>query len=107
MCSPWLRPLSCMLALLTVVSVAQAEDLHVKKNISVGGNVVSSSETSLKGARSRDVNQSPAGAMVMWNNRMLKITGPSSVKAKGVSRFSNSARPPTISMTKTTAMKCD
>ena len=74
MCSPWLRPLSCMLALLTVVSVAQAEDLHVKKNISVGGNVVSSSETSLKGARSRDVNQSPAGAMVTIRQCDLKRT---------------------------------
>jgi hypothetical protein len=62
--SKWLRQLSCMLALLTAAMAAQAEDLHIKKSISVGGNVVSSSETSIKGARTRDVNQGPAGAMV-------------------------------------------
>lgn len=69
------RQLSCMLALLTVVSVAQAEDLHFKKNISVGGNVVSSSETSIKGARTRDVNQGPArAAMVTIRQCDLKRT---------------------------------
>ncbi len=74
MCSQWSRQLSCVLALLTVVSLAQAEDLHVKKNISVGGNVVSSSETSIKGGRTRDVNQSPAGAMVTIRQCDLKRT---------------------------------
>lgn len=72
--SQWFGQLSCMLALLTVMSVAQAEDLHVKKNIFVGGNVVSSSETSIKGARTRDVNQGPAGAMVTIRQCDLKRT---------------------------------
>jgi hypothetical protein len=35
---------------------AQSGDLQIKKNISVGGNVVSSSETSIHGARERVVN---------------------------------------------------
>jgi len=37
---------------------SQIDDLHIKKNISVGGNVVSSSETSIHGARERTVNGS-------------------------------------------------
>jgi hypothetical protein len=70
----WLRLLSCMLALLTAAMAAQAEDLHLKKNISVGGNVVSSSETSIKGPRTRDVTQSPAGATVSLRQCDLKRT---------------------------------
>ncbi|HKU25049.1 MAG TPA: hypothetical protein VJQ54_06225, partial [Candidatus Sulfotelmatobacter sp.] len=42
------------LVLLTAV-IVQAQDLHIKKTISVGGNVVSSTDTSIKGARQRDV----------------------------------------------------
>lgn len=72
--SKWLRQLSCMLALLTAAMAAQAEDLHIKKSISVGGNVVSSSETSIKGARTRDVNQGPSGAMVTLRQCDLKRT---------------------------------
>lgn len=41
-------------ALLAAVA-AQAQDLHIKKTISVGGNAVSSTDTSIKGARQRDV----------------------------------------------------
>jgi hypothetical protein len=41
-------------ALLAAVA-AQGQDLHIKKTISVGGNVVSSTDTSIKGARQRDV----------------------------------------------------
>jgi hypothetical protein len=63
-----------MLALLTAAMAAQAEDLHLKKNISVGGNVVSSSETSIKGARTRDVNQGPGGSMVTLRQCDLKRT---------------------------------
>jgi hypothetical protein len=48
-----------MLALLLAAMAAQSEDLHLKKNISVGGNVVSSSETSIKGQRTRDVTRPP------------------------------------------------
>jgi hypothetical protein len=70
----WLRQLSCMLALLLAAMAAQSEDLHLKKNISVGGNVVSSTETSIKGARTRDVNQGPAGATVTLRQCDLKRT---------------------------------
>lgn len=70
----WLRQLSCMLALLLAAMAAQSEDLHLKKNISVGGNVVSSSETSIKGARTREVNQGPGGAMVTLQQCDLKRT---------------------------------
>ncbi len=74
MCCKWLRQLSCMLALLTAAMAAQAEDLHLKKNISVGGNIVSSSETSIKGARTRDVSQGPGGTMVTLRQCDLKRT---------------------------------
>jgi hypothetical protein len=37
---------------------AQSDDLHIKKTISVGGNAVSSSETSIHGARERTINGS-------------------------------------------------
>jgi hypothetical protein len=70
----WLRQLSCMFALLLAAMAAQSEDLHLKKNISVGGNVVSSSETSIKGARTRDVTQTPAGATVSLRQCDLKRT---------------------------------
>ncbi len=70
----WLRQLSCMLALLLAAMAAQSEDLHLKKNISVGGNVVSSSEASIKGARTREVNQGPTGALVTLRQCDLKRT---------------------------------
>jgi hypothetical protein len=70
----WLRQLSCIVALLTATLAASAEDLHIKKSISVGGNVVSSTETSIKGARTRDINQGPAGAMVTIRQCDLKRT---------------------------------
>src|SRR5262249_513038 len=74
MCCKWLRQLSCIVALLAAAMAAQAEDLHLKKNISVGGNVVSSSETSIKGQRTRDVTQSPMGATVSLRQCDLKRT---------------------------------
>ena len=69
-----LRQLSCVLALLVPAMTASAEDLHIKKSVSVGGNVVSSTETSIKGARTRDVNQGPGGAMVTLRQCDLKRT---------------------------------
>ena len=77
MCCKWMRQLSCMLALLLAAMAAmaaQAEDLHFKKSISVGGNVVSNSESSIKGARTREVNQGPAGSMVTLRQCDLKRT---------------------------------
>jgi hypothetical protein len=69
-----LRQLSCMVALLVAAMAAQAEDLHLKKNISVSGNVVSNTETSIKGQRTRDVTQTPAGATVSLRQCDLKRT---------------------------------
>jgi hypothetical protein len=74
MCCKWLRQLSCMVALLVAAMAAQAEDLHLKKNISVSGNVVSNTETSIKGQRTRDVTQTPAGATVSLRQCDLKRT---------------------------------
>jgi hypothetical protein len=55
--------LSMALALSFALEV-HAQDLHIRKNISVGGYTVSTTETSLKGARMRDVSQTPAGSTV-------------------------------------------
>jgi hypothetical protein len=74
MCCKWLRQLSCIVTLLAAAMAAQAEDLHLKKNISVDGNVVSSTETSIKGQRTRDVTQTPAGATVSLRQCDLKRT---------------------------------
>ena len=71
--SQCLRQLSYALTLLMAVS-ARAEDLHIKKSIAVGGNTVSTTESSIKGARTRDVNQGPAGAMVTIRQCDLKRT---------------------------------
>jgi hypothetical protein len=68
------RQLSCVLALLTVAIAAQGEDLYLKKSVSVGGNVVSNTETSIKGARTRDVNQGPGGPTVTLRQCDLKRT---------------------------------
>ena len=54
------RHLSWTVVLLLAVA-GHAQDLQIKKSITVGGNVVSSTETSIKGARERTVTQSPAG----------------------------------------------
>jgi len=67
------RYLSCTLVLL-VANVAHAQDLHFQKNISVGGNVISSTETSIKGARERTVTQTPAGNTVTIRQCDLKRT---------------------------------
>ena len=53
--SYWLQVLSLPLVLLTLALAAPAEDLHIKKNISVNGNLVSSTDTSIQGARERNV----------------------------------------------------
>jgi len=52
---------SSVLVLLAVSSASQAQDLHLKKDISAGGYVVSTTETSIKVARERSVTQSPNG----------------------------------------------
>jgi hypothetical protein len=60
--------------LAALATTAPAEDLHIKKNISVNGSVVSTTETSIKGARTRDVNQLPMGSTVTLRQCDLKRT---------------------------------
>src|SRR5262245_13035248 len=69
-----LRRLSGIVALLTAALAAQAQDLHIKKSITVGGNFVSSTETSIKGARERTVSQSPTGNTITLRQCDLKRT---------------------------------
>ena len=54
----------CLFAAVLVCVTAQAQDLHIKKNISTGGYVVSSTENAIKGARERTVSQTPNGSSV-------------------------------------------
>jgi hypothetical protein len=63
-----------ILALLSSASTVKADDLHFKKNISVGGNPVSSSEIWVKGARERNLSSSPAGNVVNLRQCDLKRT---------------------------------
>ena len=51
-------------AVMLAAVIAQAQDLHIKKSITVGGNFVSSSETAIKGARERTVSQGPNGSTI-------------------------------------------
>jgi len=55
-------------------ATTQAEDLHIKKSITVGGNFVSSSESSIKGTRERTVTQNPNGASITLRQCDLKRT---------------------------------
>jgi len=64
----------CWFAALLAATVVQAQDLHIKKNISVGGNFVSTTETSIKGARERSVNQGPNGSSITVRQCDLKRT---------------------------------
>ena len=50
--------------LAAVTFSAQAQDLNIKKSIAVGGNVVSTTETSIKGARERSVSQGSGGGTI-------------------------------------------
>ena len=68
------RPLSSLLAVLALALAAQADDLHLKKSISVDGNAMSTSETFIKGARTRDVNQGMGGGMITVRQCDLKRT---------------------------------
>lgn len=61
-----------ILALLALTLAAQAQDLYIKKSITVGGNFVSSTETSIKGGRERTVSQSPTGTTITLRQCDLK-----------------------------------
>lgn len=69
-----LRRFSCIVVLLTATLAAQAEDFHIKKSITVGGNFISTTETSIKGARERSVSQSPTGNTLTLRQCDLKRT---------------------------------
>ncbi len=55
-------------------SAAQSDDLHIKKSITVGGNFVSASESSISGARERTVTQTPNGTTITLRQCDLKRT---------------------------------
>src|ERR1051325_9581953 len=67
-----LRQCSFVLVLLSCSLAVQADDLHFKKTISVGGTTVSSSEVWVKGARERSVTNSPTGTTVVLRQCDLK-----------------------------------
>jgi hypothetical protein len=68
------RQLAIASVLITCSLTALAEDLHLKRNVSVGGNTVSSSEVWIKGARERSVSSTPAGNIVTIRQCDLKRT---------------------------------
>ena len=68
------RRLSWILTLLTMPLAAQTQDIHIKKSITVGGNFVSSTDTSIQGARERTVTQSPTGNTITLRQCDLKRT---------------------------------
>src|SRR5215813_14248153 len=68
------RRLSWIIALLCGTLAAQAQDLHLKKNITVGGYVASSTETSIHGARERIVSQTATGNTITLHQCDLKQT---------------------------------
>jgi hypothetical protein len=59
---------------LFAVGTSQAQDLHIKKNVSSGGYVISSTETSIKGSRERSVSQTPTGNSVTLRQCDLRRT---------------------------------
>jgi len=69
-----LRRFAWLVAVLAATQTAPAQDLHIKKSITVGGNFVSSTETSIKGPRERTVSQSPTGTTITLRQCDLKRT---------------------------------
>jgi len=65
---------STVLTMLAVASASQAQDVHMKKSVSVGGYVVSTSETAIKGARERAVTQAPNGSTITLRQCDLRRT---------------------------------
>lgn len=72
------RCFQCIVALisvsLAVLAQQKAEDIHIKKSITVGGNLVSTTETAIKGARERSVTQGPNGNTITVRQCDLKRT---------------------------------
>ena len=73
MLTPISRHFSWLLVLLFTVA-GQAQDLQIKKSITVGGNVISSTDSAIKGARERTVTQTAGGSTVMIRQCDLKQT---------------------------------
>ena len=69
-----LRLWATILTLVLLAMAAEAQDLHIKKNVSVGGYVAATMDTSIKGARTRDVSQTPAGNTITLRECDLKQT---------------------------------
>ncbi|HEY6372448.1 MAG TPA: hypothetical protein VIX37_17860 [Candidatus Sulfotelmatobacter sp.] len=67
------RHLSCPVVLL-IAMTAQAQDLQIEKTITVGGNVLSKTETSIQGARERTVSHTPAANVVTLRQCDLQRT---------------------------------
>ena len=67
------RGFSCLVVLIAATAT-YAQDLHIKKNISVGGNFVSTTESSIKGARERSVTKSPNGSTITLRQCDLRRT---------------------------------
>src|ERR1041385_6566342 len=63
-----------ILAIGVLTLTVQAQDLHFKRNISVGGTPVSSTEVWVKGARERSVTNSPTGNTTTIRQCDLKRT---------------------------------
>jgi len=59
-----LRLCATILTLVLLAMASEAQDLHIKKNVSVGGYVASTMETSIKGARTRDVTTTPGASTI-------------------------------------------
>ncbi|MBS1853125.1 MAG: hypothetical protein JST79_19670 [Acidobacteria bacterium] len=68
------RPRSTFAVFLAFTLTAFSQDLHIKKSITVGGNFVSSSETSIKGARERTVTETQGNTTVTIRQCDLKRT---------------------------------
>ena len=88
------RPIFPVLALLAACTVptqtlqaqsSQSTDLHIKKSITAGGNFVSSSETSIKGARERTVSQQPTGPSSLSISATCIARSPSTSRRKPIS----------------------
>lgn len=60
--------------LLTIATLANSQDLRVKKSINIDGKPVSTSETLIKGSREHTVTQSPAGTVITLRQCDLKRT---------------------------------
>lgn len=69
-----LRLCATILTLFLLAMASEAQDLHIKKNVSVGGYVASTMETSIKGARTRDVTTTAGVSTVTVRQCDLKQT---------------------------------